>query len=221
MKKILKGINYLVMFFVVILPVILGIYLYNNGAGFFPNGNVEIFSLINGVLLIIAILLLPFAIFKFNRGIIGKIYMLFGYLNILLLWIWSTLHVFGFWGWPGLIIGGIFLGVGVIIIGLGTFIYYNLWGQVWSIVYAGFMTFLFIYIGNKFLVSYEKTKKNQNKSKIKSKNKMINNDEFKKLDRYMKKELNSDNISNVFEVIFKKMQLKNEQLNDIRIDKLK
>jgi len=220
MKKILKGINYLVMFFVVILPVILGIYLYNNGAGFFPNGNVEIFSLINGVLLIIAILLLPFAIFKFNRGIIGKIYMLFGYLNILLLWIWSTLHVFGFWGWPGLIIGGIFLGVGVIIIGLGTFIYYNLWGQVWSIIYAGFITFLFMYIGNKLVMSYEKTEKNSKKSKVKVRNKIkkSNNDVLKKLDRYMRKELNNDKISNVFESVFEIIKLRNNQLDEMTMD---
>lgn len=220
MKKLLKGINYLVMAVVFILPIFLGIYLFNNGAEFFRNGQVEIFSLINYVMLIIAILLLPFGIFKFNRGIVGKVYILFGYLNMFLLWIWSALHVFGFWGWPGLIIGGIIFGVGVIIIGLGTFIYYNLWGQVWSIAYAGFMTFLFIYIGNKFLLSYEKAEKNSNKRKVKNNNISINNGELKKLERYMKKELYSDNISNVFENIFEIMKLRNNQLNNMVIDEM-
>jgi len=105
-----------------------------------------------GILLIIDIAILLFAVIPKLRGVVGIIVYISSYVFGLSAWIYGLAVTLSLWGVVALIIGLLLGGVGVVPIGMLAAIFHGQWGIFFSLLITVLMTYGFRLIG-KLLVS--------------------------------------------------------------------
>ncbi len=90
-----------------------------------------------GVFIFNVIICLPLAFFKRTKEFSGKALFLSSYLYGILLWLGCLVVTFKIWGWVGIVIGLILLGIGIVPIALVATILSGLWIVVFHIIVLG------------------------------------------------------------------------------------
>ena len=103
---------------------------------------------INGpVFWFIILVLLPLAVFKKTRLFSGGTMFLLSYLFGLALWIYSAIGAYLLWGWFGLIVGVLLMGVGVFPVALLVSMFSGEWLFFWNLVFGLITTFGIRFLG--------------------------------------------------------------------------
>ena len=93
------------------------------------------------------VLLLVGSISKSSRSFVGKATTVLSYPVAFTVWLWGFLLVFIAWGWLGVIIGLVLLGVGVVPLGLIALILDGVWSGVGQMVLAVALVMAMRYAG--------------------------------------------------------------------------
>ena len=93
------------------------------------------------------ILLLPLALVRNARGFVGATMTLFSFLLAFAVWLWGLLVVFIAWGWWGVLIGLLLLGVGVVPMGFAALMLDGAWSGFWQMLAAVLLTWGTRYAG--------------------------------------------------------------------------
>lgn len=94
-----------------------------------------------GILLVINLLLLLFAVIPKARGVVGLIIYISSYVYGLSAWIYGLAVTLALWGWIAVIIGLFLGGVGVVPIGMLAAIFHGEWGILWTLLLTVVLTY--------------------------------------------------------------------------------
>lgn len=78
------------------------------------------------------LILAPLGIFKWTRPFAGASLIFASYFFGITLWFWGAVATFEYWGWPGLIVGVVLLGVGVVPTGLIALALHSQWEAIFN-----------------------------------------------------------------------------------------
>lgn len=112
-----------------------------------------------GILLVINIVLLLFAIIPKARGVVGLIIYISSYIYGLSAWIYGLAVTLALWGWLAVIIGIFLGGVGVVPIGMLAAIFNGEWGILWTLLLTVVLTYGSRMIGYALANSADATNK--------------------------------------------------------------
>jgi len=93
------------------------------------------------VLAICIFFLIPLSIFRKTRPIAGNGLYFSSYLFGIMLWAYSCVVSYGIWGYAGLVVGLLFLGVGVLPVALLGTLLHGYWSILGELVFGIFLTF--------------------------------------------------------------------------------
>ena len=94
-----------------------------------------------GILFIINLILLLFALVPKARGVVGLIIYISSYVYGLSAWIFGLAVTLALWGWIAVIIGIFLGGVGVVPIGMLAAIFNGEWGIFWTLIITVVLTY--------------------------------------------------------------------------------
>lgn len=112
-----------------------------------------------GILLVINIVLVLFAIIPKARGVVGLIIYISSYIYGLSAWIYGLAVTLALWGWLAVIIGIFLGGVGVVPIGMLAAIFNGEWGILWTLLLTVILTYGSRMIGYALANSADATSK--------------------------------------------------------------
>ena len=110
------------------------------------------------VFLIDLILFIPLGLFQKTKGVSAIGMMISSYIYGSTLWLWSVIIVYEIWGTTIMIIGLIFMGVGVVPMAFIAVIFNGEWYVLLSLVLLSVFTMGSQFIGYHILKNYEKEK---------------------------------------------------------------
>lgn len=94
-----------------------------------------------GILFIVNLILLLFALVPRARGVVGLIIYISSYVYGLSAWIFGLAVTLALWGWIAVIIGIFLGGVGVVPIGILAAIFNGEWGIFWTLIITVVLTY--------------------------------------------------------------------------------
>lgn len=94
-----------------------------------------------GILFVINLVLLLFAIIPKTRGVVGMIIYISSYVYGLSAWIYGLAVTLALWGWLAVIIGLFIGGVGVVPIGMLAAIFNGHWDIFWTLLFTVVLTY--------------------------------------------------------------------------------
>jgi len=109
-----------------------------------------------GITLGICILLLPLLFFRGARKFVGTAYVCSSYIFGLATWVWSLLLAYAYWNWIGIIIGLLFMGVGVFPIALLACLFHGNWATSGELIGSGILIYVTRGLGVYFTAIGEK-----------------------------------------------------------------
>jgi len=101
----------------------------------------RIASPLSGIALLIDILCLPLALLKRARSFVGTVWVISSFVFGVILWTYSAVVSYLFWGYLGLFVGLIWLGVGVVPVAFLAAALHASWAVVANIILALILTF--------------------------------------------------------------------------------
>ncbi len=158
MKKILQTFGgFLLLAALLVVSILILVFLINGGAQV-AVWALPIIDTVYGITFVLnIIILLPLAIFKKTRGYAGIGFYVSSYIFGIDLWLFSFLMTYAFWGAPGVILGVVLWGVGVMPIAALTFLIHGLWSSFFEILLGLIPVFGARYFGIR---SYGSERKN-------------------------------------------------------------
>lgn len=94
-----------------------------------------------GILFVINLILLLFAVIPKARGVVGLIIYISSYVYGLSAWIYGLAVTLALWGWMAVIIGLFIGGVGVVPIGMLAAIFNSHWDIFWTLLFTVILTY--------------------------------------------------------------------------------
>ena len=94
-----------------------------------------------GILLLINIVLLLFAVIPKARSVVGLIIYVSSYVYGLSAWIYGLAVTLALWGWIAVIIGLFLGGIGVVPIGMLAAMFNGQWGALWTLLLTAAITY--------------------------------------------------------------------------------
>ncbi len=94
-----------------------------------------------GILLLINIVLLLFAVIPKARSVVGLIIYVSSYVYGLSAWIYGLAVTLALWGWIAVIIGLFLGGIGVVPIGMLAAMFNGQWGALWTLLLTAALTY--------------------------------------------------------------------------------
>lgn len=135
MQKSLNSIGCFIVFIAVIVGCFLMLGLFISGGAWLADKVLPaLFIFAVGVFIFNVLVCIPLAFFRGTKEFSGKAFFLSSYFYGVLLWLGCLVVTFKLWGWFGIVIGLILLGVGLVPIAIIATIIAGLWGVVLHII---------------------------------------------------------------------------------------